>query len=130
MQRVFHDRLIDSDDRTKFKGMMNGKLQTLFSTNWSNLCGDSGRAPLFADFMSEPADEKEQRIYQEIVSKADARRVMEEKIEEMNNSLGAVRTLLFVVLCCCSLLFFVVVRCCSLLLSLLCQCVSVRFSLG
>jgi dynein heavy chain len=93
--RVFHDRLVDIDDRQTFKNLINNKLQTLFSTSWSTLFGENSRGPLFTDFISDlvqTSDQKEPtRIYQEIAKLPEAKKIMEEKLEELNNESGSLQ---------------------------------------
>jgi dynein heavy chain len=96
-QRVFHDRLIDNEDRNLFKGLVNNKLQSLLNTSWSSLFGgENAKAPLFTDFISEPvqsSDQKEPiRVYQEVVKRDEARKIMEEKLDELNQEVGVART--------------------------------------
>jgi dynein heavy chain len=92
--RVFHDRLIDVDDRTRFKAVLNNKLTGMFASGWAQLFGEAGR-PLFADFISDElpvpgsTTGETSRAYVEIVKKAEAKRILTEKIEELNMEVGA-----------------------------------------
>jgi dynein axonemal heavy chain len=57
--RVFHDRLIDVSDRSRFIDVLNSKLQSLFELSWKKLFNGKGPdeyQPMFTDFFEEDGE--------------------------------------------------------------------------
>lgn len=88
-QRVFADRLIRSktNDEQKFKDILVKALSENLSRDWGSLMHDSldsKNGPLFCGFLSEPLDDSEQVVYEEVTSYPKIRSLVEEKLEDYN----------------------------------------------
>ncbi|KAI8799348.1 dynein heavy chain and region D6 of dynein motor-domain-containing protein, partial [Cladochytrium replicatum] len=81
--RVFHDRLINKEDREFFGKLVDEKLIANFSLTLKQLCPDK-HIPLFGDFMSEA----ETPIYEEISDNDKLKKFMLAKLQEYNSEPG------------------------------------------
>jgi dynein heavy chain len=80
--RVFHDRLVDDVDRSRFLSMLQQRVTSSFEVEWAKLFEASGgRMPMFASFIEDDSpvnavgdddDEEERAPYQELTEKPDA----------------------------------------------------------
>eukprot|EP00698_Gefionella_okellyi_P021811 TRINITY_DN713_c0_g5_i1.p1 TRINITY_DN713_c0_g5~~TRINITY_DN713_c0_g5_i1.p1 ORF type:complete len:2528 (-),score=851.46 TRINITY_DN713_c0_g5_i1:18-6647(-) len=76
--RVFHDRMINDEDREWFKELISQKLVQLFNMSWKQVCGQG--VPLFADFIRD-ADPP---IYEEVQGHEKLLKSLQTKLEEYN----------------------------------------------
>ncbi|KAJ3224818.1 Dynein heavy chain 2, axonemal [Clydaea vesicula] len=87
VNRVFHDRLIDKEDREYFHTLVDEKLVNLFSTSLKQLCPEK-KIPLFGDFMGDNPDVP---VYEEISDIDVLKKFMEEKQKEYNAEPGFIQ---------------------------------------
>lgn len=85
--RVFHDRLINKDDRAYFQRLVDDKLVAHFSTSFKQLCSDK-RSPLFVDFMGDPGGDP---VYEEVPDIDKLKKFIEEKLQEYNMEPGFIQ---------------------------------------
>ncbi|KAJ3172703.1 Dynein heavy chain 2, axonemal, partial [Geranomyces variabilis] len=85
--RVFHDRLVDKDDRGYFSKLVDDKLVAHFSTSLKQLCPEK-RVPIFVDFLRDPGSDP---IYEEVPQADVLKKFMEEKLSEYNQEPGFVQ---------------------------------------
>ncbi|KAI8915474.1 dynein heavy chain and region D6 of dynein motor-domain-containing protein [Powellomyces hirtus] len=85
--RVFHDRLVDKEDRSYFSKLVDDKLVAHFSASLKQLCPDK-RIPIFVDFMRDPGTDP---IYEEVPQIDTLKKFMEEKLAEYNQEPGFVQ---------------------------------------
>ena len=88
-QRVFADRFVrtKTQDEQKFKDILVKHLSENLSRDWGSLMHDSldsKAGPLFCGFLSEPIDENERVVYEEVTSYPKIRSLVEEKLEDYN----------------------------------------------
>ncbi|RKO93650.1 dynein heavy chain and region D6 of dynein motor-domain-containing protein [Blyttiomyces helicus] len=86
--RVFHDRLVDREDREYFRKLVDDKLVAHFSSSMKQLIPEK-RTLLFCDFMGEPGVESP--VYEEIVDQDKLKKFMEEKLQEYNSEPGYIQ---------------------------------------
>ncbi|KAI9004259.1 dynein heavy chain and region D6 of dynein motor-domain-containing protein [Gaertneriomyces semiglobifer] len=87
VNRVFHDRLVTTEDRQFLHKLVDDKLVSNFSTSFKQLCPDR-RPPIFVDFIQESMNEP---IYEEVVDLEHLKRLMEEKLKEYNSEPGFIQ---------------------------------------
>lgn len=78
--RVFQDRMVNTEDRQWFRGLLDRKLAEKFSTSWEQVVG--GDRIVFGDFMVPGADP---RVYQRVADFRHLQRVVEEALEDYNS---------------------------------------------
>jgi len=83
--RVFHDRLVDDEDRLWFKKLVDDKLTNLFSSTWKSLFKAQG-VPVFCDFMRE----MDNPPYEEVSDFSALKTFVEEKLDDYNTEPGLV----------------------------------------
>ncbi|KAI8821286.1 dynein heavy chain and region D6 of dynein motor-domain-containing protein [Fimicolochytrium jonesii] len=86
--RVFHDRLVDKEDRDYFHKLVDDKLGTHFSTSLKQLCGPDKRIPIFVDFLREGSAEL---VYEEVPQVATLKKFMDDKLKDYNSEPGYVQ---------------------------------------
>ncbi|EKX36467.1 hypothetical protein GUITHDRAFT_97557 [Guillardia theta CCMP2712] len=86
--RLFHDRLTDDVDRAWFRKLMEGKLETLFQTSWSQIYIGNGNPTMFVDFLRAGYDPPP---YEEVMDEAAFKTFVEEKLDEYNTEPGVVQ---------------------------------------
>ena len=85
--RVFHDRLINKDDRDYFTKLVDDKLVALFQVPLKQLCPDK-RVPLFCDFLAENVDST---LYQEVTDFDKLKKFIELRLQEYNTEPGFIQ---------------------------------------
>ncbi|KAI9197259.1 dynein heavy chain and region D6 of dynein motor-domain-containing protein [Polychytrium aggregatum] len=86
--RVFHDRLVDKDDREYFRKLIDDKLIAHFSSSLKQLCPDK-RLPIFCDFTKDNG--MENAVYEEIPEIDKLKKFIEQKLEEYNSEPGFIQ---------------------------------------
>ena len=86
IERIFHDRLIDSKDRDYFHKLVDDKLVAMFNTSLKQLLPDK-RFPLFGDFMSEVSPP----VYEEISDLDLLKTFIENKHRSYNSEPGMIQ---------------------------------------
>lgn len=81
--RVFHDRLINTEDTNKFRKIVNSQLEFQFQMNYVEHCmTDQERDATFVDFL---AEEDEMKVYEEVVDFAKLRDFLNMKLDAFNH---------------------------------------------
>lgn len=92
--RVFHDRLICSEDRQLFTNLLAELVSKHFNSSASHADLFENRTLLFGDFLK-PGLEREERLYEELPDMAKVVGVLEEHLEEYNMSATNPMSLVF-----------------------------------
>ncbi|KAI9141400.1 dynein heavy chain and region D6 of dynein motor-domain-containing protein [Paraphysoderma sedebokerense] len=87
LYRVFHDRLIEYQDKDAFYAVLNEKMEVSFPNALKQLCPDK-RIPLFTDFLDGGTDTN---IYQEVEDKTILRDFVKSKLISYNSQPGIVQ---------------------------------------
>eukprot|EP01138_Halocafeteria_seosinensis_P006356 gb/GECG01006497.1/.p1 GENE.gb/GECG01006497.1/~~gb/GECG01006497.1/.p1 ORF type:complete len:3153 (+),score=416.35 gb/GECG01006497.1/:1-9459(+) len=96
--RVFHDRLVNMEDKSWFTELIVDLLHNTWGKKGSGWEHDDlfGRSPvLFADFLTPPADDEAETIYEEVKDWDKLKRVLDEALEDYNMSHSNTMDLVF-----------------------------------
>ncbi|KAJ1537343.1 Dynein heavy chain 2, axonemal, partial [Nowakowskiella sp. JEL0078] len=85
--RVFHDRLVNKDDKEYFTKLVEDKLIAHFNSSLKQLCPEK-QLPLFGDFMNPGA---EVPVYEEISEYDKLKRSMQERLQDYNSEPGFIQ---------------------------------------
>ncbi|CAM9175434.1 unnamed protein product [Chrysoparadoxa australica] len=78
--RVFHDRLVDDEDRSWFTGMLAEKVQEHFKLDWQSRVRGQNDALIYGNF----SDPKGGKVYQEISDHVVLAKMMDDYLEDHN----------------------------------------------